>query len=195
MFRNFILNSLLTASAALNLQSLVSSLEVATDLACKLIINNSDISFITCDNPVIRYNQFLEKRKFPGGREGLAIKGLQIFYPICPSLALLFYDNRVYKIGYKKQQSVVTSNSNDISSKPNNLNISVPVYVFTKSGSELLRLVKAEAPIEYLTLFVNSFKFGIGGSKNNVEIKYSNITSRDGALIHYDDENLMDFPS
>ncbi len=109
----------LNDTPAFNLGILMESMQVAQDLACKLIINKTSISFITSDHPVIKYNQFLEKRNFPAGKEGLATKGLQIFYPISPELLLLFYDSRVYKIGTKKGRTVETNCIDDV----NNLNL------------------------------------------------------------------------
>jgi hypothetical protein len=101
-------------TAAFNLKTTISSLDVAKDLSCKLIINKSKIAFITSDHPVVLYNQFLEKRKFPGGRTGLALKGLQVFYPIDPWLTIMFYDSKVYKCGFKKRNTIETSNIADV---------------------------------------------------------------------------------
>jgi hypothetical protein len=92
----------------LNLQTSLKSFVVAQDLKCKLIINESKLPFITSDHPVVRYNQFLEKRMYPDGKIGLASKGLQIFCPISPRLSIILYDARVYKIGYKKQSAITT---------------------------------------------------------------------------------------
>lgn len=72
------------------------------DLDCKLLINKTEIPFITSDFPIIKYNQFLELRKWPHGRTGYGIRGLQIFVPINNHLTLLFYDSTIYKIGNKK---------------------------------------------------------------------------------------------
>lgn len=99
-----------------NIGILMDSMKVAEDLACKLIVNKTNTPFITSDHPVVKYNQFLEKRKFPAGKEGLATKGLQIFYPISPKLTLIFYDSRVYKIGTKKDRTVETNSLDDINS-------------------------------------------------------------------------------
>jgi hypothetical protein len=101
-------------AAAFNLKQAIASIGVAKDLACKLIINKTTTPFITSDHPVILYNQFLEKRKFPGGRTGLATKGLEIFYPISPKLSLIFYDKVVYKVGFSRRTSVETTVFGDI---------------------------------------------------------------------------------
>lgn len=104
----------LTEPAKLNLELTNSLFGVAKDLACKLIVNRTITPFITSNNPVVKYNQFLEKKKFPGGRTGLATKGLQIFFPVNPELTLLFYDSRVYKTGFRNQVIVETVTNADI---------------------------------------------------------------------------------
>jgi len=101
-------------TAAFNIDTTIKTMYYAKDLACKLIVNKSSIPFITSDNPVVRYNQFLERRKFPGGLTGFASKGLQIFFPITPNLMLLFYDDKVYKCGLKKRSRLETSQTEDI---------------------------------------------------------------------------------
>ena len=102
--------------ALFNLETLISVIGVTKDLNCKLIINKTKWPFITSDNPIVRYNQFLEKRKHPFGKCGLASKGLQVFYPLSPELALIYYDDKVYKIGYRKRYYVETYNEKDIES-------------------------------------------------------------------------------
>ncbi|MDA3821326.1 MAG: DUF4238 domain-containing protein, partial [Bacteroidales bacterium] len=106
----------ITEPAAFNLVNIEPAIKVTLDLCCKLIINKSNIPFITSNHPVVRYNQFLEKRKFPGGKSGLASKGLQIFYPISPWLTVIFYDCKVYKCGYKRRAIIETTNKTDIDS-------------------------------------------------------------------------------
>ena len=72
------------------------------DLECKLLINKTETPFITSDFPIVKYNQFLESKKWPHGRTGYGIRGLQIFVPIDNDLTLFFYDSTIYKAGNKK---------------------------------------------------------------------------------------------
>ncbi|MGP8217471.1 MAG: DUF4238 domain-containing protein [Bacteroidia bacterium] len=160
----------------MNLQTLIDTIEVAQDLKCKLLVNESDVPFITSDHPIVRYNQFLEKRKFPGGWAGLATKGLQVFYPISPSLAIMFYDSRVYKIGFKKQNAVVTSNSNDINSLNllQSLNCDENIYFSNKT---------TEYQVQQLSFMRERF---INRTKGNVN-EYKGDTKTDGStssIIH-----------
>lgn len=98
----------------LTLATLKQSLKVTSDLECKLLINDRKIPFITSDCPVAMYNQFLERRKHPGGHLGLKTKGLQIIFPLNPKYALIFFDTRIYNVGYRKRSTVTTSLSSDI---------------------------------------------------------------------------------
>lgn len=100
--------------AAFNIKMAAQTMHVAFDLGCKLIINETDIPFITSDHPVVKYNQFLERFKFPGAYTGLATKGLQIFFPITPNLMLIFYDKKVYKCGPVHRLTIKTCSKEDI---------------------------------------------------------------------------------
>jgi hypothetical protein len=108
--------------AALALTSTAERLPLAMDLRAKLLLNKTTTKFITSDNPVVKYNQFLEERKHPGGNVGLFTKGLQIFFPLSPILMLHLYDDWVYKVGGKSREVVELSNSSDID-KLNSLQI------------------------------------------------------------------------
>ncbi|WP_237274465.1 DUF4238 domain-containing protein [Tenacibaculum ovolyticum] len=96
------------------LDILLKSLPMMMDLQVKLLENNTAKPFITSDNPVSKYNQFLESRNFSFGHYGMLSKGLQIFYPLSPDLALVLYDPKVYKIGYRKQFSKIQINEMDV---------------------------------------------------------------------------------
>jgi hypothetical protein len=66
------------------------------DLKAKLLINESPHEFITSDNPVMRYNQFMEARAWPGSGAGWSLPGLQVIFPLSPKLCLILYDNDMY---------------------------------------------------------------------------------------------------
>lgn len=89
---------------------------ITNDLEYKLIINTTETPFISSDFPIVKYNQYLEAVKWPHGREGYSTAGLQIFIPISPQLAIIFFDSNVYKVGNKKDQNLSIENKNDIDS-------------------------------------------------------------------------------
>lgn len=82
---------------------------ILLDLKWKLLINNTERPFITSDNPVSLYNQFLEKRN--SNLCGLAAAGLQAFYPLMPQLGVLYYDGEIYKCGVSKRHFVEINRS------------------------------------------------------------------------------------
>lgn len=96
------------------LGSVAQYLPIAFDLDYKLLINQTAIAFITSDNPVIYYNQFMELRKSVGSSTGLACKGLKIFLPLSPHHYIIFFDRNVYKVGSKKDISVRISDPKDV---------------------------------------------------------------------------------
>lgn len=77
------------------------------DLKYKLIKNITNIPFIISDNPLVIYNQFLEKRKWNlVSQRGYGSKGLQMFLPVNDNYMLVVYDTDVYKVGNKKSTVV-----------------------------------------------------------------------------------------
>lgn len=57
--------------------------------------------------------------------------------------------------------------------KANTPDIKMPVYVFSNTGNELLKLVKPNPPFDYLSYFSNSIK------SENVEVQFAYILSRE----------------
>ena len=97
--------------------SLGNTLEIAkiiTDLEYKLFINSTNKPFITSDYPAVKYNQFLEAKKWPGSKTGYGVTGLQIFFPLNSKIAIFLYDSGIYKVGYRKQSTYEVTNPSDI---------------------------------------------------------------------------------
>ena len=86
--------------------------DIMRDLSVKILVNKTDKSFITSDNPVAKYNQFMERM----GQEayGLGARGLQIFFPLSPQIGVMYYDPKCYKLGYKKKEYVELDQDKDI---------------------------------------------------------------------------------
>jgi hypothetical protein len=103
-------------SAAFTLAMLYKDIYAISDLSVKLILNETNQKFISSDHPVILYNQYLESRNQFGGHIGLYSKGLQIIYPISPTISLFLYDSWAYKVGDKKKSVIEISNIDDINS-------------------------------------------------------------------------------
>ena len=83
------------------------------DLKLKLIRATGAHGFITSDNPVVFYNQFLSFRKLVSNT-GLASKGLLIFLPINPKQLIILYDEAVYGVGSKKCDVINVSDPRDV---------------------------------------------------------------------------------
>ena len=81
------------------------------ELAIKLLINKTQTEFVTSDHPVVLYNQLLNydreiQQKMPYPTTGLVAKGIQLFFPISPTKALLMYDDHVYSIGNSDKTNI-----------------------------------------------------------------------------------------
>lgn len=96
------------------LGEVANALPLLYDLGCVLFINQTDTPFITSDNPVVLYNQFLEKSKELIYNTGLAAKGLQIFLPLSPKYYLLFFDEDVYFFPKVRNRVIKLKNKLDV---------------------------------------------------------------------------------
>lgn len=82
------------------------------DLKCKILINNTDIPFITSNNPVALYDQFMER--MGNLTYALGSQGLQIYLPLTPKIGVMYYDPKCYKLGYQKKTYVEIIQDSDI---------------------------------------------------------------------------------
>jgi len=69
------------------------------DLKYKILINITDIPFITSDCPVVKYNQYLEWKNWKHSKSGYGSLGLQIFLPLTHKKLILLYDPNSYEVG------------------------------------------------------------------------------------------------
>ena len=86
--------------------------DIMRDLSVKILVNKTDKSFITSDNPVAKYNQFMERMRQEA--YNLGARGLQIFFPLSPRIGVMYYDPKCYKLGYKKREYVELNQGKDI---------------------------------------------------------------------------------
>lgn len=88
------------------------NLDVCLDLDFKILVNKTEIPFVTSDNPVCRYNQFFEAQK--RYHSGLASKGAQLYYPLSPSFSVFYYDSNVYITKFRKRNYLDITDVNDV---------------------------------------------------------------------------------
>lgn len=168
------------------INSLISAVKIVPDLVdlkYKLLKNTTKFPFIISDNPLIIYNQFLEKREWNiVSQRGYGSKGLQMFLPVNDSYMLVVYDADIYKVGNKKEKVVEV---NDISSI-NDLNIlqflnSTDTINFNERASEhYIRTLyeKSKSFRKANEAFVNVRKIddGNGGEKSLEEVVEVGVT-------------------
>lgn len=99
---------------ALSLLNTSKVMKMILDLDYKLLINKTSMPFITSDFPVVKYNQFLEKKRWRYGKTGYSSIGLQIFIPLDSKLTILLYDDTIYRVGVKKNNTMNITNINDV---------------------------------------------------------------------------------
>lgn len=79
---------------------------IMQDMAVKFIMTDRTPGFVIADHPVVACNQFAEhhpRLKHYPTNTGLAVKGLQLFMPLSPSVALALYDPKTYEYGGKSR--------------------------------------------------------------------------------------------
>ena len=89
-------------------------IETIADLNFKVIVNKTNTPFITSDNPVTKYNLLFEMLSIKHLNTGYATKGLMLFFPLNPEIAMMFYDRESYKIGNRKDKTLDLLNEEEI---------------------------------------------------------------------------------
>lgn len=87
--------------------------ETLQDLGMAVINSRPPDSFVTSDNPVVRYNTYCEGITF-AGVTGSASSGFQLALPLSPRKLLLLYDRGVYRMGSWKSSKSVAANREDV---------------------------------------------------------------------------------
>lgn len=89
---------------------------ILRDMAACLVVNKTDIDFITSDNPVALCNWWFHHvyRKRPGPGVGLAQAGLEIYLPLSPKHQLILYDGNLWSIPKAKAGTVVLKRGQDV---------------------------------------------------------------------------------
>lgn len=78
------------------------AIPLVADLKVNFLVNDTPVGFVISDAPVATYNQWAEhhpKFKTYGGYKGVALKGLQWFYPVSPAICIAVYDPTTYEYG------------------------------------------------------------------------------------------------
>lgn len=83
-------------------------------LEAKLLVNLSELPFITSDNPVIAYNRLMEVKGNYMGATAIAVKGLQLFFPVFNRLMICLYDPQCYHYTGKDEFRIVTESINEV---------------------------------------------------------------------------------
>jgi hypothetical protein len=88
-------------------------IDYSYDLDVIVLDNRTNYEFITCDSPVIFYNQFYIWRNYKINY-GLASSGLQIFIPLSPKMVICFYDPEVYDCSAEENGVIKVISKNQI---------------------------------------------------------------------------------
>lgn len=121
------------------------AVQFVDDLSICLIKNETDLEFVTSDDPAVRANRFQQKRPgYDGFDSGIMGAGEVIFLPLSPQYLMLSYDKNVYRLEGLKSDCVSVRKSADIGclNEFQYLNALNNIYF---SGWEQCNEVRAEA--------------------------------------------------
>ena len=84
------------------------------DLDRRLLIAPEGREFITSDHPVVAVNQGLQDRAGDLSYTGLALQGLQLFFPLSPQLCVMLFDGGCYRVGRPGKREIVLQREEDV---------------------------------------------------------------------------------
>jgi len=95
-----------------NMRMAIASVVGITDLSGYLLINRTDLPFVSSDHPVVINNYFFKRQTSPG----FLTPGLQIFCPISDSLYVLFVHVDLYEFLSKGKNCIEITDKKDVNS-------------------------------------------------------------------------------
>lgn len=105
------------------------------DMRMCVLVNETDLEFITSDAPIVMHNAWCEGVDWQG-TTGFASAGLQVVLPLSPTRALLLFDRDVYAVGCRQAPvDVVLKTTRDVEAV-NALQMSVAQDNLYYSGDE-----------------------------------------------------------
>lgn len=162
------------------------SFPLLMDLECRALLAPPGTEFITSDNPVVMYNQFMLRRTV-GSNTGIASKGLQIFFPIWPFLTLVMYDRDVYHFGRAKSELVHIASAMDVH-ELNMLQVIAAtknVYTLTPAANIFKVAQDAAKYRRKKKVVVKAFPQANEGDRNSELIATSREDIRTGAMLGF----------
>lgn len=100
--------------AAFNLAYYMESWVVATDLEPFLLINLTDQLFVISDNPLIKYNPYMQDRTCYWASNSILSKGLIYLFPISPRHYIMLIDPATYDVLSTENNLIIIEDSSDV---------------------------------------------------------------------------------
>ena len=149
--------------------------DIMRDLSVKVLINRTKKAFITSDNPVAKYDQFMERMK--QDTYALGTRGLQIFFPLSPRIGVMYYDPKCYKLGYKKREYVELSQGKDIDelNKLTLCNSGEVLYYYPGTVSSQAINALREASSKFIPNVIESSMVDLSPNKSLCRVRYSSM--------------------
>ena len=95
------------------IQGMPDMIKIIADLCPLIIVNESEIGFLTSDNPVAKYNKWFMERNYQHPY-GFGHIGFQCFVPLSPRICFCLYDDTVYKNQFSDKNRVRLYKNNNV---------------------------------------------------------------------------------
>ncbi|MBY5616072.1 DUF4238 domain-containing protein [Rhizobium leguminosarum] len=89
------------------------SIKYIGDLKTCVLLNHSRQDFVTSDDPAVLFNKFI-LQKTGAANFGLMNSGICLYMPITPRMAVLCYDENVYRIAQNEKSEVIVRKRPDV---------------------------------------------------------------------------------
>jgi hypothetical protein len=117
--------------------------ELIYDLELRVLIAPRARWFVTSDHPVVLLNQAFFPIVKSSQIMGIAMKGLQIFLPLCPEVLLFAFDKTVYRVKGRRSYFRLEHDSDiDLVNALQVLNAAENIYFKDENDLPLVRLLK-----------------------------------------------------
>jgi len=100
--------------AAFNLSYYMDSWVVAADLIPFLLVNLTEKHFIMSDNPLIKYNPFMQHRQSYWASASILSKGLIYLFPLSPRHYIMLVDPTTYDVKSNEADLIAITDESDI---------------------------------------------------------------------------------
>lgn len=147
------------------------------DLNLALILNQTKVEFILSDHPVFQHNWYLRESDHPMA-SSIAVRGVQFFLPLSPSVTCCLYDASVYLYGRATDGTLIHATEDDVSLLNSFQAINAGTVLIARSASMEATLRSLGTKYANVTAFVESATYVPATIRADGILRSTHITQR-----------------